>query len=399
FCGCVVVALTLLLNLSATVYVHLSSVQETGSKQPLHPRLFLGSCTTALKLNTYVHFLINVLSTLILSSSNLFMQHLLSPTRAEVDKVHKQQLWVAIGIYNWGNLRFISCRNRVLWTVLAFSSLPLHLLYILEMEFGAADQNAFLQLGLSIVQESRSMQDLKRKSSMMRGFLAIVLFANTWQLLISLQYICTNALLTCFYVESEWQGYGTKRKSLRVSSPLGKQRSTYFLSLPWRYALPLTATFTILHWTLSQSMFLTVIAVNNSGGLASELLFLGTSPKPLMLTVAIGGLLLLVFAGICLRICKGVLPQGGSCSAIISAACHRPEEDRDAALKPVQWGEVHAVELKALISTAHAARQLDEHKIPATADYAVEDTGFQRPGHCCFTSYNVTHPNEGRQYC
>jgi hypothetical protein len=116
----------------------------------------------------------------------------------------------------------------------------------------------------------------------MKGFLSIVFFANMWQLLLSLLYMCINALLTCFSVEAEWQSYAVERKNLRVSSPIGQQRSTYFLSLPWRYGLPLMATFTILHWTLSQSIFLTVVSVYKPKGFDEERLFLGSSPRPLM---------------------------------------------------------------------------------------------------------------------
>lgn len=34
------------------------------------------------------------------------------------------------------------------------------------------------------------------------------------------------------------------------------------------------------------------------------------------------------------------MPVAGSCSVAISAACHRPIEDVDAAYLPVSWGEV-----------------------------------------------------------
>ena len=58
----------------------------------------------------------------------MFMQLLVSPTRAEVNKAHEQQRWLDIGIPNIRNLRFVSIRNRILWFLLVFSSLPLHLL-------------------------------------------------------------------------------------------------------------------------------------------------------------------------------------------------------------------------------------------------------------------------------
>ena len=63
----------------------------------------------------------------------------------------------------------------------------------------------------------------------------------------------------------------------------------------------------------------------------------------------------------------GKIPLASSNSYAISAACHPPEQDTDAALKPVMWGEVQ--------------------------------TGSESEvGHCCFTSMDVTAPVEGRMY-
>lgn len=126
--GCSVVALTFLINMSATIYMHTHSVDELGAGKPLNPRLYLGSCSKSSTINTYLHVGINVLSTLLLSSSNMFMQLLLAPTRAQVDKAHRRQRWLDIGVFDLKNLWVISWRSRILWFILAFSSLPLHLL-------------------------------------------------------------------------------------------------------------------------------------------------------------------------------------------------------------------------------------------------------------------------------
>ena len=80
-----------------------------------------------------------------------------------------------------------------------------------------------------------------------------------WQWIVSLLYVQTNSLLTCLCVEAEWQSYARKRKGLRVTSPKGLQRSTYFVSLPARYGLTLQVIFAFWHWTLSQSVFLIVV--------------------------------------------------------------------------------------------------------------------------------------------
>jgi len=92
--------------------------------------LFDGDCEQARKLNTGLHFLINVLSTILLSSSNYCMQILSAPTRKEIDAAHAKGQWMDIGVPSIHNLRKINVRRAILWLLLGFSSLPLHLLYV-----------------------------------------------------------------------------------------------------------------------------------------------------------------------------------------------------------------------------------------------------------------------------
>ena len=117
----------------------------------------------------------------------------------------------------------------------------------------------------------------------------ITLFANMWHWFISLLYVQCNTTLTTMCVEAEWQSYGRKKKTLRVTTPEGLQRGTYFLSLPIRYGFPLQAAFAFLHWCLSQGIFLVVIEgylMQDEHGepLAGErdMPMLGTSPWPLI---------------------------------------------------------------------------------------------------------------------
>jgi hypothetical protein len=250
------------------------------------------------------------------------------------------------------------------------------------------------------------------QASQMRAFLSIVFFANMWQLLLSLLATLLNAFFACFSVEAEWQSYAAQYKplktsgdswmrkffgrynkvdqddvpqgkALRVTSPQGKQRSTYFLALPVRYAAPLMLTFLILHWTLSQSMFLTVLATYDDGVFANEFMFFGSSPRPLMLgmfkppfftsnnkpltsiAVCIGVLLLVAVIIVMCKVSTGMLPRGGSCSAVLSAACHGHRVD---GTKPVLWGEVESMR-------------------------AVDGVG-----RCCFVNRGAVVPEEGRLY-
>jgi hypothetical protein len=87
-----------------------------------------GDCERIKTLNSGVHILINVLSTIMLSGSNYCMQCLSAPTRVEVDKAHAARKWLDIGVPSFRNLRHIGRRRLILWLLLGTSSIPLHLL-------------------------------------------------------------------------------------------------------------------------------------------------------------------------------------------------------------------------------------------------------------------------------
>ena len=57
------------------------------------------------------------------------MPCLASPTREEVDRAHRQNRWLDIGVPSIRNLTRISPHRKVLWWLLVISGVPLHLLY------------------------------------------------------------------------------------------------------------------------------------------------------------------------------------------------------------------------------------------------------------------------------
>lgn len=89
-----------------------------------------GDCDRVKKLNTGLHLLINIFSTILLAGSNYTMQCLSAPTRREIDSAHSRQpgMYLDIGVPGIRNIGYISRRRAVLWVVLGLSSLPLHLL-------------------------------------------------------------------------------------------------------------------------------------------------------------------------------------------------------------------------------------------------------------------------------
>ncbi|KAH5356818.1 hypothetical protein HBI49_153730 [Parastagonospora nodorum] len=77
--------------------------------------------------NAY-HVLINIMSTILLTSSNYTMQILCAPTRREIERMHARGDWLEIGIMSIHNLRYIDRKRVAIWLLLVVSSLPLHLL-------------------------------------------------------------------------------------------------------------------------------------------------------------------------------------------------------------------------------------------------------------------------------
>lgn len=84
-------------------------------------------CKVVGRMETGIKVGLNIISTLILGASTYAMQGTTSPTRTEVDKAHKKGKWLEIGTQSWRNLIHVSKRHAAIWSVLAVTSLPLHL--------------------------------------------------------------------------------------------------------------------------------------------------------------------------------------------------------------------------------------------------------------------------------
>lgn len=141
----------------------------------------------------------------------------------------------------------------------------------------------------------------------------------------------------------EWCGYAMKRKGLRVSSPKGIQRGTYRLQLPYRYGIPVLVGSGVLHWLVSQSIFLARINVFDSerNEVPSESVSTrGYSPIAIMFVCALGSIVILCGIGTGFRRYNVAVPLAGSCSAVISAACHPPQGSIDTTSRPAKWERV-----------------------------------------------------------
>lgn len=170
-----------------------------------------------------------------------------------------------------------------------------------------------------------------------------ILIANSPQIILSFLYFAYNGMFTCMLLAEEWSAYGFKRNFLRVTTPREQQRSTYRLQLPYRYGIPLLMASSVLHWLVSQSIFLARVNVVDSQNLEvvdAGLSTCGYSPIAIIFAIILGSVIVLVGIANGLRKARVGMPLVGSCSAAISAACHPPKEDVDASLKRVMWGIV-----------------------------------------------------------
>ncbi|KAL4889597.1 hypothetical protein BDV59DRAFT_210270, partial [Aspergillus ambiguus] len=228
---------------------------------------------------------------------------------------------------------------------------------------------------------------LIRGDSWPNSLIPIVIIANMPQLIFSFLYFATNSLLTAMNLAAEWSRYAIHRKGLRVSSnPTFSQRSYYFLSLPYRYALPLIAVSAILHWLISQSLFLVGVEAytpNMKRDPKGDVVTCGYSPVAILCGIMVGGFMFCSLIVLSRRRFASTMPVAGSCSLAIAAACHptydpnrgedlthneeaeSEQEDEDMGLLPVKWG---AIPLDGPV------------------------------GHCSFTSRDVEAPEEGHKY-
>jgi hypothetical protein len=71
---------------------------------------------------------LNIVATILISTSNYVMQCMAAPDRKEIDQAHSFGTPVTIGGMRLRNLQFGDDRRRFLWGLLILSSLPIHLL-------------------------------------------------------------------------------------------------------------------------------------------------------------------------------------------------------------------------------------------------------------------------------
>lgn len=122
----ILVSTVFLVLLSSHIYLWVKSHSLNG-----YHIIHSGSCAgnSVGRLNTLLHLVINILSTLVLASTNLFMQVLNAPSRAELDNSHTRGSWLDIGVPSPRNTFRVSPFKTIMWLLFFLSSVPIHLIF------------------------------------------------------------------------------------------------------------------------------------------------------------------------------------------------------------------------------------------------------------------------------
>lgn len=182
--------------------------------------------------------------------------------------------------------------------------------------------------------------NLRTQVSMNNRSLALIVTANTGQLLLSSGYYVLNAWLTRVVSALEWDRQALYRKGLRVTWPQGDQRSTFFLQLPFRFAIPLAAVSCLCHWLMSQAVVFDLTEILDAHGAFSSNAEpqneLGVSAIWWLSAVIVYGALYLSAFVAAFFSWKTNMPFAGCGSLGTSAACHPSPQEVDPHLKKVQ---------------------------------------------------------------
>ena len=151
-------------------------------------------------------------------------------------------------------------------------------------------------------------------------------------------------------MSSEYCSFVKGRKILRVSEPAGVQKTSHWLSIPSRFAIPNMIAWALLHWFASQMVYLQATNVMDQyendvhstqdprDGLDVDVLFSTTASHAFAILGTV--IVTLTLALGARQHPKGIL-VASTCSVAIALAC-RPGamEPDDAGLLPIRFGRV-----------------------------------------------------------
>ncbi|PKS08052.1 hypothetical protein jhhlp_006664 [Lomentospora prolificans] len=210
---------------------------------------------------------------------------------------------------------------------------------------GPKDMASLWDLGIGAATELTIIRSLQVPTTGSSGLASNVVIANIPQLGLSMVYFSFNGILTAMLAGKEWSRFGSARRHLRVSAkPKGAQKSRYMLQLPYRYGLPLLVFSALLHWLVSQSIFILAVETSaESRGEAAipegefDILSCGYSPIAIILVLLISACFVLGIILVGMTKFASGMPVVGSRSLGMAAAC-QVQHSFSNLCRGLQWG-------------------------------------------------------------
>jgi len=167
-----------------------------------------------------------------------------------------------------------------------------------------------------------------------RDVIVMAIIANIPQIFLAAAYLLYMGIMTTMFLAADWSAFAFRPQSLMVSTPVGKQRDTWMFGAPPIWGMALLILQTLLHWLVSQSLFVVKMKIYNKDGSPtvppinddldySQITNAGYSPIAIIFAIIAAGVLLIspiIF--MCRRFPSGAPPVVSTCTAAISAACH-----------------------------------------------------------------------------
>ncbi|PUU77998.1 hypothetical protein B9Z19DRAFT_1127492 [Tuber borchii] len=174
--------------------------------------------------------------------------------------------WEKNGVQRWwtspGGGRWVTC-------YIFFSIYTFYMAWFLvtriqsERKIWSMDLKSMWTRGLGKVNGVSLLSSLK-----LSNITLTILISNIPQTILSFLYLTYNSLFTGMLLGHEWSLFSHHHRILRVTSPRPGQRSTYWLQIPYTYAVPLMTLSGLLHWLISQSIFLARVDISDPFGRA-----------------------------------------------------------------------------------------------------------------------------------
>jgi hypothetical protein len=181
--------------------------------------------------------------------------------------------------------------------------------------------------------------------------ITMAILANIPQVCLAIIYLIYMGIMSTMFLAADWSTFAFKPQTLMVSSPAGKQRGTWIFGAPLGWGLTLLGLQILLHWFVSQSIFVVKMSTFNKDGSAmrddpdepysgfANFINCGYSPIAIIFSIVAAGILLLsAIVFLFRRFPAGSPPVVSTCSAAISAACHVNNTGDEMTYTELRWG-------------------------------------------------------------